>query len=75
MAGQKDWLQHKKLQRLKTKTPHIYGLVATATLNTKATEIENKIPDVPDPATKNAFDTKAKEIEKKNLNLSHYDTK
>ena len=33
------------LQKLKKKQPSITGLVTTAALNTKVTEIENIVPD------------------------------
>ena len=34
------------LQRLKKKIPNVTGLDITAALNTKATEIEHKVPDI-----------------------------
>ena len=36
------------LQRLKKKIPNVTGLDITAALNTKATEIEHKVPDISD---------------------------
>ena len=45
------------------------GLVTNITLSTKATDIENKIPDVTNLATKAALNTKATEIQRKYLML------
>ena len=44
--------------------PSVTGLVTAVALITKATEIENKIPDFTNWATKAALITRATEIEK-----------
>ena len=45
------------------------GLVTNITFSTKATDIENKIPDVTNLAIKAALNTKATEIQRKYLML------
>ena len=49
------------LQKLKKKQPSITGLVTTAALNTKVTEIENIIPDTSGLVKKAIYDVKIKE--------------
>ena len=46
--------------------------MATITLNAKIIEIENKIPNTTNLATKAALNTKAKEIENKMPDTSHF---
>ena len=54
--------------------PDTSGLVTTTVLNTKISEVENKIPDTSSLKTTTALDTKISEVENKIPNHGKYIT-
>ena len=52
--------------------PNPSGLVSTTAFNAKVTDIENKIADITNLATKAALNTKASEIESRIHDTSHF---
>ena len=59
---------------MKKTTSNVTGLVTTATVNTKATEIENKMPDITNLAAKVALNTKASEVKGKTPDITNFPT-